>query len=77
MRNVGSGNIKSVEDAAREAGRVRTLLGNLPIIWGNGNPEGVQSAKVGTLYLNLQGGASTTLYVKESGSTGNGGWVAK
>lgn len=47
-------------------------------IWraGNGSPEGSQSAVVGSLFLRLDGGASTTLYVKESG-TGNTGWVAK
>jgi hypothetical protein len=46
-----------------------------PII-GTGNPEGVVTAGVGTLFLRTDGGASTTLYVKESG-TGNTGWVAK
>lgn len=43
---------------------------------GNGSPEGVLSAPVGTLYSRLDGGTLTTLYVKESG-TGNTGWVAK
>lgn len=44
--------------------------------WGNGSPEGVVTASVGTAYLRLDGGAGTTFYVKESG-TGNTGWVAK
>jgi hypothetical protein len=43
---------------------------------GDGTPEGAETAPVGTLYLRTNGGASTTLYVKESG-TGNTGWVAK
>jgi len=43
---------------------------------GNGNPEGVVSSVAGGLYLRLDGGANSTLYVKESG-TGNTGWVAK
>ena len=43
---------------------------------GVGSPEGVLVANVGSLYLNVTGGASTTLYVKESGG-GNTGWVAK
>lgn len=43
---------------------------------GTGSPEGVLTAPVGTLYLRTNGGAGTTLYVKESGS-GNTGWVAK
>lgn len=43
---------------------------------GEGSPEGVVTAPVGTAYLRSNGGANTTLYVKESG-TGNTGWVAK
>jgi hypothetical protein len=46
------------------------------IISGTGTPEGVVSAGVGTLFLRRDGGAGTTLYVKQSG-TGNTGWVAK
>jgi hypothetical protein len=36
----------------------------------------VVSARVGSLYLRTDGGATTTLYVKTSG-TGNTGWTAK
>lgn len=43
---------------------------------GTGSPEGVLAAPIGTLYVNLSGGTSTTLYVKTSG-TGNTGWTAK
>ena len=43
---------------------------------GTGSPEGAISAPVGSLWLRDDGGANTTLYVKESG-TGNTGWVAK
>jgi len=46
------------------------------ILTGSGSPEGVVSATIGTLYTNTLGGASTTLYVKTSGS-GNTGWTAK
>jgi hypothetical protein len=49
---------------------------NCLITNGTGTPEGVITAKVGSLFLRIDGGASTTLYVKESG-TGNTGWVAK
>ena len=47
-------------------------------IWtsGAGTPEGAVTAPVGSLFTRTDGGASTTLYVKESG-TGNTGWVAK
>lgn len=43
---------------------------------GTGTPEGVVTAPVGSLYTRTDGGAGTTLYVKESG-TGNTGWAAK
>jgi hypothetical protein len=48
------------------------------VIWtsGAGSPEGVVTSPVGGLYTNTSGGASTTLFVKQSG-TGNTGWVAK
>jgi hypothetical protein len=44
--------------------------------WGAGSPEGAVIGTVGTLYLRTDGGAGTTLYVKESGS-GLTGWVPK
>lgn len=50
--------------------------GNAPFKVGSGNPEGVITANMGTIFLNQYGGAGTTLYVKQSG-TGNTGWVAK
>lgn len=40
------------------------------------SPEGRYTAPIGCLYTRTNGGAGTTLYVKESG-TGNTGWVAK
>lgn len=43
---------------------------------GYGSPESVVSASVGSIYLRLDGGATTTLYVKTSG-TGATGWTAK
>ena len=43
---------------------------------GSGSPESVVTAPVGSLYTRTDGGAGTTLYVKESGA-GNTGWVAK
>ena len=43
---------------------------------GTGSPEGVVTATIGTVFRRLDGGTSTSLYVKESGS-GNTGWVAK
>ena len=46
------------------------------VMSGAGSPEGVVTAVVGSLYTRTDGGAGTTLYVKETG-TGNTGWVAK
>jgi hypothetical protein len=43
---------------------------------GTGTPEGAVTAPVGSLFTRTNGGAGTTLYIKESGS-GNTGWVAK
>jgi hypothetical protein len=48
------------------------------VIWtsGAGSPEAVVTAVVGSMYTRTDGGAGTTLYVKETGA-GNTGWVAK
>lgn len=46
------------------------------LIQGEGSPEGVVVAAVGSLYQRTDGGAGTSLYAKESGS-GSTGWVAK
>ena len=48
------------------------------VFWssGSGTPEGAITAPVGSLFSRTDGGAGTTLYVKQSGS-GNTGWVGK
>ncbi|BAU40034.1 putative tail fiber protein [Ralstonia phage RSP15] len=43
---------------------------------GAGSPEGVVTARIGSLYSRTDGGLGTTLYVKEAGF-GNTGWTAK
>ncbi|NDC50827.1 MAG: hypothetical protein EBZ72_05275, partial [Burkholderiaceae bacterium] len=43
--------------------------------YGSGSPEGVITADISSTWRRTDGGASTTFYVKESGS-GNTGWVA-
>lgn len=50
--------------------------GSAALISGAGSPEGFVTATIGSLYLRTDGGAGTTLYVKEFG-TGNTGWTAK
>lgn len=54
------------------------FAGNGDVIWrcGENSPEGAVTAPVGSLFTRTNGGANTTLYVKESGA-GNTGWVAK
>jgi hypothetical protein len=42
---------------------------------GNGSPEGVVTAAIGSLYSRLDGGTDTAVYRKETG-TGASGWVA-
>lgn len=54
----------------------RNFVGNVSDITGSGSPETVYTAAVGSTYLRTDGGAATTLYIKESG-TGNVGWIAK
>jgi hypothetical protein len=44
---------------------------------GAGSPNAVLLGSPGDLYTNKNGGAATTLYVKESGIGTNTGWVAK
>lgn len=56
--------------------RVERKLASWVILSGSGSPQSAVEAPVGALYLRTDGGAATTLYVKESG-TGNTGWVAK
>lgn len=55
---------------------VQTGSGTTRWYAGTGSPEGVVTATVGSLYSRTDGGAGTSLYVKETGS-GNTGWAAK
>jgi hypothetical protein len=48
---------------------------DLRVRFGTGVPTIV--ADIGTLYMRTDGGANTTLYVKESGNGLSTGWVAK
>jgi hypothetical protein len=45
--------------------------------WSQGDPNGIIAAPVGALCMNLNGGAGTTLWVKESDPGERTGWVAK
>lgn len=60
------------------AGQINWDVGGSNPKWlvGTNTPEGAVTAPVGSLFTRTDGGANTTLYIKESGS-GNTGWVAK
>lgn len=59
-------------------GQIETLGGNaLKITSGSGSPNGVVTASPGALYLNVGGGSINTLWVKESGTDTDTGWIAK
>lgn len=58
----------------------KTLLVNYEhpsIRYGTGSPEGVLAGYRGNLYVDLNGGKGTTLYVKEADDGLNTGWGAK
>ena len=57
---------------------LNTFLAAVPVIWssGTGTPEAVVTAPIGSMFTRTDGGAGTTLYVKETG-VGNTGWVGK
>lgn len=52
-------------------------LGPINIRYGTGTPLGNVTGSPPDLYIRLDGGAGTCLYVKESGTDTTAGWVAK
>jgi hypothetical protein len=47
------------------------------IAFGTGSPSAAVSAPVGSIYLRTDGTSGAAFYVKETGGSGNTGWVAK
>lgn len=80
----GSGNKRLIDAAVAgtskftvdNAGTVTVSGTTATIRAGTATPEGAVTAAVGSMFLRTDGGAATTLYIKESGA-GNTGWVAK
>lgn len=74
------GTTRRIRNGYIQSAYVSTVFpgGSLTVRWtsGAGSPEGVVTGAIGSLYTRTDGGAGTTLYIKESGS-GNTGWVAK
>lgn len=58
------------------AGKGIDMNGGPQILFGTATPEGTVTAAIGSMFMRSDGGANTSLYVKESG-TGNTGWVGK
>lgn len=47
------------------------------VLYGTGSPNGAVEGTIGDQYIDLNGGAGATLYVKESGNWTTSGWAAK
>lgn len=54
-----------------------TTINGISWIVGSGTPESFVYAPVGSFYSRTDGGAGTSIYVKESGGSTNFGWVGK
>jgi len=75
LRGVRAGSETAVfANAAAAAAAIRTGA-----LWssGTGDPNGVLTGSPGDLYSRIDGGAGTSLYVKESGVATDTGWIAK
>lgn len=69
-----SGTPKGVYESDASLGGTARLA---QMYWGNGSPNSAVTANPGAIYLNISGGTSVTLWVKETGTNTNTGWVAK
>ena len=64
-----------INGTEQDTGGYAVDLGYLRINVGTGAPNGVVLGSPPDIYLNRAGGAGTTVYVKESGSSTTAGWV--
>jgi hypothetical protein len=64
-------------DQIRRADRSNDGSKFLMLLAGSGTPNGVITGSPGDIYVSTAGGANVTLWIKESGSATNTGWVAK
>lgn len=75
LKRVAAAALQGTAGAAGNLASFR-LTPTVGIYQATGSPEGAVTAGIGSLFLRTDGGAGTSLYVKESG-VGNTGWVAK
>lgn len=72
----GNAELQDFLEHLLDAIRPLQLIGNdIEILAGEGTPEAAITANVGSLFLRTDGAASTTVYIKETG-TSNTGWRA-
>lgn len=71
---LGDSACTAVSAALKSTGGTLTLNATV-LRTGTGSPESVVTGSPGDIFLNTTGGAGTTLYVKQSGSATNTGWV--
>lgn len=74
--NSGGTLVSGTASASVTIPSVATAVG-IMLLKGVGDPTNRVIANVGTLYERTDGGASTSLYVKESGNGTSAGWTAK
>ncbi len=74
LQNLGSSTLSWLNGYIKQ---IRPGAGTAIWTSGSGSPEGVIVADIGSMFTRTDGGASTTLYIKESGDGINTGWVAK
>lgn len=71
MNGVNQTKVNSFEEVNRELENIRKLLVDLPYYSGNGSPENIVSAKLGSFYSDLRNG---DIYGKKSNDGKNSGW---
>jgi hypothetical protein len=71
--------ISAINGVVTPSGVSQNTLGNgVTISSGSGSPEGAVAGNIGDLFLSTSGGASTTLFVKQTGAPGSTeGWQGK
>lgn len=66
--------LDSIYQLWQRLNRTQLTIGETTIYTGEGTPENNQTGNVGDLFLRQDGGAGSTLWVKESGNGTNTGW---